>query len=72
MLIFILRIYAHNLLILKRKTIFNELFNKRLNEIDRLSNEIDFNDLEYTYIKRMVIPLGLMIILLVHRFFIIK
>lgn len=72
MLIFILRIYAHNLLILKRKTIFNELFNKRLNEIDRLSNEIDFNDLEYTYIKRMVIPLGLMIILLVHQFFIIK
>ena len=37
------------LLISKKKGIFSKLFNKRFNEINRLRNEFDFNDLHYFY-----------------------
>ena len=39
------------LLLSKEREIFKDIYNKRLNEIEEMSNEIDYNDLNYVVVS---------------------
>ena len=39
------------LLLSKERVIFKDIYNKRLNEIEEMSNEIDYNDLNYVVLS---------------------
>ena len=39
--------YKDNLLLSKEREIFKDIYNKRLDEIEEMNNEIDYDDLDY-------------------------
>ena len=43
--------YKDKLLLSKEREIFKDIYNKRLNEIEEMSNEIDYNDLNYVVLS---------------------
>ena len=43
--------YKDKLLLSKEREIFKDIYNKRLNEIEEMSNEIDYNDLDYVVLS---------------------
>ena len=47
----IVNINKDKLLLSKERVIFKDIYNKRLNEIEEMSNEIDYNDLNYVVLS---------------------
>ena len=44
--------YKDKLLLSKEREIFKDIFNKRLNKIEEMSNEIDYDDLDYVILSK--------------------
>ena len=45
--------YKGELLLSKEREIFKDIYNKRLDKIEELSNKIDYNDLKYVTINKI-------------------
>ena len=43
--------YKYKLLLSKEREIFKDIFNKKLNKIEEMNNEIDYNDLDYVVLS---------------------
>ena len=44
--------YKHKLLLSKEREIFRDISNKRLNKIEKMNNEIDYDDLDYVVLSK--------------------
>ena len=44
--------YKDKLLLSKEREIFKDIYNKRLDEIEEMNNEIDYDDLDYVILKK--------------------
>ena len=44
--------YKHKLLLSKEREIFRDISNKRLNKIEKMNNEIDYDDLDYVALSK--------------------
>ena len=44
--------YKDRLLLSKEREIFKDIYNKRLDEIEEMNNEIDYDDLDYVILKK--------------------
>ena len=44
--------YKDRLLLSKEREIFKDIYNKRLDEIEEMNNEIDYDDLDYVIFKK--------------------